>query len=208
MEPSNIRRLQQLVVKLEEGQAYEEVGLAVTLANSLKKWVAQEALFSRNEEINDVPTEHIPYLSLSYYHGVALMNEQDMDRRLEALKFAESSFEEYLNELKLYRALSEDVERGIKNCSNPSREELISRNKKKKELLLGLEVLQKREDTDSQRELYILQLELNAQSTLDHLKNIRREIPFLEMRAKGTKVERETEPTGPPTILRVDVKPI
>mmetsp|Transcript_34754 Transcript_34754/g.61167 ORF Transcript_34754/g.61167 Transcript_34754/m.61167 type:complete len:309 (-) Transcript_34754:459-1385(-) len=204
MEVPDVSQLQKLVVQLEEGQSYENVGTAISMANLLKNWVAREALFSRNEEIDDVPTEHIPYLALSYYHGVALMSEQDMERRYEALKFAESAFEEFLDQLKLYRTLSEDVARGIQSASNPSREELIARNRKKKELLLGLEALQKRQDVDSKREVYTLQLELYAQSTLDHLKNIRRELPFLEMRAKGIKVERSSEPVPPPTIVRVD----
>jgi hypothetical protein len=206
MESPGLTRLQQLILQLEEGLSYESVGEAVSLANSLKKWVAQEALFSRNEELEDVPTEHLPYLALPYYHGVALMNDQDMTSRLEALKFAEAAFEEYLDNLKVYRALSEDVAKAAQSSRDPSRDELIARMRRKKELLVGLEALRKRQDTDSSREIYVVQLDLYAQTTLDHLKSIRRELPFLELRAKGTKVEQPTEAQQPPTIVRVDVR--
>jgi immunoglobulin-binding protein 1 len=206
MESPGLTRLQQLILQLEEGLSYENVAEAVSLANSLKKWVAQEALFSRNEELEDVPTEHLPYLALPYYHGVALMNDQDMTSRLEALKFAETAFEEYLDNLKVYRALSEDVAKAAQSSRDPSRDELIARMRRKKELLVGLETLRKRQDTDSSREIYVVQLDLYAQTTLDHLKSIRRELPFLELRAKGTKIEEPTEAQRPPTVVRVDVR--
>jgi hypothetical protein len=46
---------------------------ALGLANELKNWLVREQIFSANEEIEDVLTEHLQYFLIEYYHGEIIL---------------------------------------------------------------------------------------------------------------------------------------
>jgi hypothetical protein len=69
--------------------------------------VASEALFSNNEELDDISTETLKYLFLDYYYGKCLINIQDMDTRIKNLNSGKVALQHFIDKCKDYNLLHE-----------------------------------------------------------------------------------------------------
>lgn len=67
----------------------------IDVTQKCKQLVVQESIFSRNEELEDIPTSLLKYLSLDYYLGMILSKSIKMETRLNRLQ-------ESLNYLQLF----------------------------------------------------------------------------------------------------------
>lgn len=204
---SYFNSLKQLADSFEcfEDLTSENIERAINIANTLKQAIAREALFSPNEILEDLPTEHIKLLLIPYYHGLVLLKNTDQIKRKSNLEFAQGSFEEFLTYLDNYRVISEKFVDRWRNPTEPTREQKIHDFKLKKEIEAQIALVESRSNPDEIRDLYKFQLQSAAIHTLDQLRFVKMELDLLKY-----KESQETEPlrpppsNKPPQILKID----
>jgi hypothetical protein len=214
--PTSFQELRSLVNQFENHQNLtpESVQRALSLANMLKGHVAREAIFSANESMDDLVSESIPMLLLSYYTATVLIKggsagsqTMDFDKRKLDLEFSEANLEEFLSSLNNYGLLHEQVKKAWRKASPTqiSRDEKIAAHKRKKEIQTHIEILEKRgDDEETKRELYIEQLRFASEQAVEDLKFVKLELEMLKMRSNPPPtqpVSRGSEPV----ILKVTV---
>lgn len=186
--------------------------------------VDREALFSKNEELDDIPTSSLKYLCLTYFSGFVL--SKMMTSRLKNLENAKLYFNRYLEVCSRLGVLHEDELQSMKNKDKLGPEERrrlkiekYRRHKEHKERYESLKrfLIQVKEDTEIDHEeeirtMEILQLKLYAQEAIDELESIEQEIPIqkhmLELeeqkRLRGDKENKNSSSFAAPKSLHAD----
>ena len=178
----------------------ENLEISLQLANNIKENIRKEALFSKNELIEDIPTENIQLMLVPFYQASILLKITDLDRRKTNLEFAEAYIDEFFTMLDDYRITPENFKDRRKNFTTPTREEKITAFKAKKELENTIKLLEN-QSLDDCRELYAKELELAAIQSFEHLDFIKLELQMLSMRDLP---RPPAEPYRPPQILKID----
>lgn len=178
----------------------ENIENSLRLADRIKDYIRGEGLFSKNELLEDVPTENIPLFLVPYYQACIILKITDLDRRKTNLEFSECYIDEFLTYLDNYRLTPEEFIEKRKSITAPTRDEKIMAFKAKKELENAINTLEG-QSLDDHRDLYIKELELAAIQSLDHLDFIKLELQMLSMRD----IPRPPpESYRPPQIVKID----
>jgi hypothetical protein len=77
--------------------------------------VRREALFSKNEDLDDVHTEDLKYLFLQYYYAKCFLAVKNMQKRKGNLLIAQSAITDYLQACVDFKLLHEADMKTIKN---------------------------------------------------------------------------------------------
>lgn len=164
-------------------------------------------IFSRNDELDDIPTADLKYILIPYLHAqlLCLTPSQSQQIRTVAIKQAVELFAAFLEQA-LHFEIYEDVHRSntfLKLDSGTNRLQKIERFKKDKALREKIVALQKNCDDESERELRLAELNLAVCTTVDKLPSIHCELEILAHAASLPEAERETAPTQPnPELLQ------
>lgn len=95
---------------MDKGTLEEDSTALADIENALNA-VTEEAVFSKNEELDDIPTSSIKYLFLRYFLG--MMHSKVMSNRLEHLNSAKLHLLTYLETCKDLKVLHEDEIKAI-----------------------------------------------------------------------------------------------
>ncbi|GBP42832.1 Immunoglobulin-binding protein 1b [Eumeta japonica] len=166
--------------------------------------VSLAGLFSRNESVEEIPTENLQYLLLPALLGT-LSLKLCGQQRLDVINVAEIYFQDYLQRCKDYGVSDVEVPQPSESESNAenrpqtqqeklvnmvrSREAKIKRYKEVKELKDKLADLKKATlspniDDETKREYFVTLLRSYANQSLDELKSMDQEKPILEYMSK------------------------
>ena len=145
------------------------------LIEKCQKWTLTLDLFSDNESLKEISTMDLKFLEIPALKGLALseLNFENSRERLEILKKSRENLLEFL----------ESVERlglATLNKSKPSRQELIMAFKKEKEIQSNIKILKTRNDEESQRELFLENIQLQILKSKQLLSSNTMEIDLLE----------------------------
>eukprot|EP01127_Copromyxa_protea_P015652 TRINITY_DN4540_c0_g1_i2.p1 TRINITY_DN4540_c0_g1~~TRINITY_DN4540_c0_g1_i2.p1 ORF type:complete len:323 (+),score=72.26 TRINITY_DN4540_c0_g1_i2:30-971(+) len=158
-------------------------------------------LYSKNEELNDINTASLQFLSIPYYLGCLYQKVPTLEHseRLAQMKLSKQYLDEFTEtciRLKLFTA--NDIEAMKRTGEAPPdvrRTEKIERYKREKELNEKLKVIMKQkidksilsmlddeeaDDGEFERETSILLLQLSAIKTFEALNLVKQEIEILE----------------------------
>jgi len=178
----------------------ERIEESLVLASSLQRFIQSQSLFSKNELLEDLPTESISFFLVPYYKACILLKSTSQENRKSNLDMAESLIDQFLDYLDNYRLTPENFVERRKNPEPKSREEKIAAYKAKKELQNAISALENSSPEDC-RDLYVKELELAAIQCLEHLDFIKLEIQMIGMKDLP---RPEPAPYRPPTVLKID----
>ena len=177
------------------GQQYQDILLAATSAyEACRSLVVQLALFSSNEELDEVATTDIQYLAIDYLLAELLLRQYGTDRA-STLRKAVALYETFLERLDDYGLLEQDdkklferfqVEQLYFSLVSSStdfgerRRVKVTRYQEEKALKSKLEILRQREgqtsvDDETIRELRLAALQLQVNQTFPSLDMISQE---------------------------------
>uniref|UniRef100_A0A914VXC3 TAP42-like protein n=1 Tax=Plectus sambesii TaxID=2011161 RepID=A0A914VXC3_9BILA len=202
---------EQVIAGLENESAsdpavQEKLKRCVAKLEEVTRRVSSLAMFSPNEHFDELATGHLRFLLLPAYLGQATQNLQSDDRS-ELLENAEVYFKDFLTRLHGYGIIDQRLpwvtdyleENESSATSVPKtrsadpkgiREQKIKRFQQQKELELSLESLRKKraldkeQDDETARDLYLTLLRLHALKAFNELDEIDKERPMLEHMAK------------------------
>ncbi|XP_047366301.1 immunoglobulin-binding protein 1 [Vespa velutina] len=193
-----------------------DIRKAMNMFEDLTRFVSLVDMFSENETIDEVSTEHLKYLLLPALLGTLITKICGNDDRMHLVKVAEIYFVDFLKRVKAYELTdiniletkSEEDNNGTSNDRVKSNAEMITemvsrrntklqRYKEQKELETCLDVLQKNMDNpnideDNKREYFITLLKLYINQTIEELSSIAAEKPILEHMQKVGRSETMT----------------
>ncbi|PIC38594.1 hypothetical protein B9Z55_010561 [Caenorhabditis nigoni] len=171
--------------------------------HSVTKLVNQLRLYSSNEQIEDVPTNSLPYLLVPCFLGIFHQNViVDASLKLDELRKSKVYLRNFLDRLRNLCLITtklpwEDEDTEVKDDTGKktkmSVEEIrrlkLERHKKKQELkMTELRIKKQLEavsiDEQNLRELYITQLQFWCERSHEELQAIEDEIPLLKMMAE------------------------
>lgn len=178
----------------------ENLEKSLKLASNLLQFIQSESLFSKNELLEDVPTESIPFFLVPFYKACILLKSTSQETRKANLELAESLIDQFLDYLDSYRLTPEHFNERRKNPEPKSRDEKIAAYKAKKELQNAISVMEN-SNPDDCRELYSKELELAAIQCLEHLDFIKLEMQMISMKDLP---RPEPAPYRPPQVLKID----
>jgi hypothetical protein len=178
----------------------ENIENSIKISSSLQEFIRREALFSKNELIEDVPTESIPFFLVPYYKACILLKISDLETRKSNLELCESLIDEFLDYLDNYHLTPEYFREKRRDPQPKSREEKILAYKAKKELENSIKTLENSNPEDC-RELYTKELEFAAIQCLDHLDFIKLEQQMISMKDLPRPAP---EPYRPPQVVKID----
>eukprot|EP01086_Lenisia_limosa_P005741 TRINITY_DN2312_c0_g1_i2.p1 TRINITY_DN2312_c0_g1~~TRINITY_DN2312_c0_g1_i2.p1 ORF type:complete len:259 (+),score=65.69 TRINITY_DN2312_c0_g1_i2:79-855(+) len=171
-------------------------------------------LFSKNEELEEVPTNHLRFLSIPVYLSELIQRNPDYDKRILHLARAKEYLLFFLRRMDDYNLLNEKdlevIKREGKEEMHVSREEKVQRFKEHKEAEMKIKFVKEKisrlnEDEDDLssdidellREQCLAELELFITDSLNDLSNIAKEFDMLreiaKMRGQGVDVEKLIE---------------
>ncbi|XP_020608836.1 immunoglobulin-binding protein 1-like isoform X2 [Orbicella faveolata] len=181
---------------------------ATEMVNSL-------ALFSRNEELSEVPTSELRFLLLPAFLGDLFLKQTASDR-MTTLNITKVYFIDYLKRCKNYGVIDMDLSRYTETSSSSemkeksinqmanSRQEKITRYKEQKEQERQLKELKNilkessTGDEDVQRNYYVVLLKLWVSKVVEHLTSLQSEMEILEhmkvLKGKGNDRNQENKP--------------
>jgi immunoglobulin-binding protein 1 len=178
--------------------AIKEFERATLLVNEL-------ALFSDNEDLEEVPTESTRYLLLPSLLG-ELHTKVMGQERMESLEKAQVYFRDFLQRCELYgmkigdksvlrdRPETSEQSTGLANMAaqRQAKVEAYRRTKANIERLKQLEEMLKRcpDDEEKEREYYLLKLNVDIENSINELRSIAREFEILTYQRKGSDVAR------------------
>ncbi|XP_071942721.1 immunoglobulin-binding protein 1-like [Antedon mediterranea] len=199
----------------------QQVSKAIAILEKATHMVNDLALFSSNEQVDEISTQDLRYLLLPSLLGELTLKVTSGDR-LEMLDLGEAYFIDYLKRCKDYSITEEKipttdncVERNVQpTVSGPGRlnmksmqmereaklkkyKEQKEREKKIKEMGTWLQIRQK--DDEIQRDYYKLILESCVNEAIDQIKSISQEKEILQHMAKSKSAGSiaKTEPSLP-----------
>mmetsp|Transcript_17879 Transcript_17879/g.30051 ORF Transcript_17879/g.30051 Transcript_17879/m.30051 type:complete len:360 (+) Transcript_17879:88-1167(+) len=212
--------------QMESGSStQEDIRSAATNLQNCKVAVERLALFSRNEDPDDIATGDLKFLLVPFYLGEVLLQLQAADvvtfasssaSRTVTLKGAKQEFKEFLSvcdDIDLLSALDQRAfHREEPTDANTKRNEKIAHFKRDKEIkqrLADIEAKEKGtmkdfgegEDTgevdysEDDREAWLLRIEMAGSATLAHLEMIETETQILASMPPPS--ERSKEAPGP-----------
>eukprot|EP01031_Cornospumella_fuschlensis_P030560 gene30560-36933_t len=205
-----------------ESMEEEQVWALIDKIDACQNLVTKEALFSKNETLEDVHTETMKYLYLPYFRAKCLMSIRDMDKRRSNLLQAKDFLDDFLHSCSLYGVLHESEMKKVENAvmsAEEKRNSKIEKYKRDKAAKLRMQELTRflaitKEDgevdnEDQQRELYLLTLQSYARDAIDDLELLREELMMLAMRAqehavleeRSEKNERRGEPANQQSLV-------
>lgn len=76
--------------------------------SSINEMIQAMGMFSPNEELIDISTRNIPFLSISFYQAKCYSQVTELDRRLVALKVSQTKYQEFLNQCQNYNLLNQE----------------------------------------------------------------------------------------------------
>lgn len=191
-----------------------DIRKTMQMFEDLTKFVSVVDMFSENESIEEVATEHLKYLLLPALLGTLTTKICGTDDRMHIVNVAEIYFVDFLKRVKAYgitdidipEAQSEQDENSSSNERVKSNAEMITemvlrrntklqRYREQKELESSLEVLQKNMDNpniddESKREYFITLLKLYITQTIDELSSLAAEKPILRHMQQLGRTER------------------
>ncbi|QDZ17514.1 TAP42-like TOR regulation protein [Chloropicon primus] len=149
------------------------------------------ALFSDNEDKDDITTGSIKYLLIPYYLGVAYTNveaDRPVDERLVCLRQGLASFLAFARQCKDKGLLEDKVKSLVEGMDGAAaitfgREEKIALYRRQKELRQAMETLSlvaEAEDEDTTRALSLLQVNSSAMSAYQQYASLQKEVEILE----------------------------
>lgn len=182
-------------------------------------------LFSRNEELDDVPTSHLPFLMCPYYLGELALRFVDGRRRERCLE-AQARLEAFLEECARLGVLSREEARSLRGEKQPAsaaerRSEMIARLKRDREARARIEELQaaqrarlqrrpgaadeaqaqvlpeEAEDESTTRELLLLRLQIACRAAARQIELTLQELPLLEFAAQRAAATSPPAPAAP-----------
>ncbi|XP_072947512.1 immunoglobulin-binding protein 1 family member C [Epargyreus clarus] len=184
--------------------------------------VSLSGMFSKNESLEELPTEHLQYLLLPALLGTLVLKICGQSRK-EHITVAEVYFKDFLQRCKDYGVTDVEIPQPDQAVDKPlnekakitqmvqSREAKIKRYKEMKELEKKLSTLSKamaesNVDDETKREYFITMLNSYVNQALDELNSIEQEKPILEYMAKHGAEKRPREPVRPlkPVIITRD----
>ena len=187
------------VYQTQVKDAIKEYERATLLVNEL-------ALFSDNEDLEEVPTESVKYLLLPSLLG-ELHTKVMGKERMESLEKAQVYFRDFLQRCELYgmeigdksvlkdRAETSEQPAGLATMAAQRRAkiEAYRRTKANTERLKQLEEVLKRhpDDDENERKYYRLKLNVDIENSINELKSIARELEILTHQRKGTDIDRQ-----------------
>lgn len=173
------------------------------------RMVNELALFSDNEDKDDVSTASLPYLLLPYYEGVALVNADpraEPEVRLKLLDQAVQKFRDYARQCDAKGLLEGGVRGFVGRLGEGGtltfgREEKIDLYRRQKELARAREALERlgagEEDEETARSLCLLRINGCAMSAYQLYASVQRETEILEFerqrRAEGEVDRRSSQ---------------
>lgn len=189
---------------LEPSLPSSELQQVIDSSVRLEFAISQAALFSRNETVREVDTDHLPFMLTAYY--MAVLHLQRQENRKNALETAEGCLDRFLTLMEEYQVLTQEQKLIWKEGKyhNPRREDAIAWLKQKKAVENALEILRRREDEDGLREFHMMRMQHCIQESFSHLKFCKLEMEMLQMKEQGPL------PRPPPSqglqYVRIDVK--
>lgn len=182
--------------------------------STLVERIQKESVFSSNEELRDVPTEHLKLLMIPYYQADVLL--RIMENRDVNVKLGHTYYLEYLKLMNHYNLLTkgqvqqwkamhkefagktgsqddmEDAPRDVKahaeafQKQNEDRETKIAAYRAKKAIEANLDKLKNYSDEQMKREFYKTQIEYSILNTFEALKMSALELDMLKYKATLT----------------------
>eukprot|EP01126_Amoeba_proteus_P031643 TRINITY_DN309_c0_g1_i8.p1 TRINITY_DN309_c0_g1~~TRINITY_DN309_c0_g1_i8.p1 ORF type:complete len:331 (+),score=89.80 TRINITY_DN309_c0_g1_i8:63-1055(+) len=215
-----------LWIDIESGTAKDSKSVheAIECFLSVHKIVKNGDFFSSNEQLSDVPTPYLKYLSIPYYLGQLYQKIPATSgiERFPHVKQAKIYFEEFMETCVRFEIINKKDLLVYQRKGNPDpetrRTEKIERYKREKELnqkiqksmkeklSRGLNISDLEEEPvedEFERETSILMLRLNSMKTLEAINVIRQEVDMLEqitklMSENGGNIPKPTEPERRP----------
>uniref|UniRef100_A0A914DCH5 TAP42-like protein n=1 Tax=Acrobeloides nanus TaxID=290746 RepID=A0A914DCH5_9BILA len=195
----------------------ENLRTCVDKLQQLSKQIDQLALFSTNDQIEELPTNSLQYLLVPAYLAFAIENiNSGIEKRATYLKAAQLHYRAYLERLLIYDIIAfklpwvktdeNDLDSESTSSAPPRREDpsmrrtgKVERLKQEKALELNLAKLKaarkREEDESTLREILIVQMRLWAIKTMKQLDLIDDELKILEHMEKIRSGEIQAEPT-------------
>ncbi|KAK2582358.1 hypothetical protein KPH14_004692 [Odynerus spinipes] len=181
-----------------------DVRKAMNMLEDLTRLVSVVDMFSENETIDEIATEHLKYLLLPALLGTLTTKICGTGDRMHIVKVAEIYFRDFLKRVKTYGVTDVDIpeseaENDETNTSNETvksntqmvtemvcrRNTKLQRYREQKELESSLSTLQKNMDNpniddETKREYFITLLKLYINQTIEELSSLAAEKPILE----------------------------
>jgi len=201
--------------QLESGSSTQgDVRSAASSLKECKLAIDRLALFSRNEDKDDIATGDLKFLLVPFYLGEVLLQLQAADRKI-MVNGAKQEFKQFLSicdNLELLSALDQQAfHREGPTDANTKRMEKIAHFKRDKEIKTRLAAIEAKEkgtkkdfgegeDTgevdysEDDRETWMLRIEMAASASLGHLEMIETELQIL---ASTPPPDERREPPGP-----------
>ncbi|XP_015180904.1 PREDICTED: immunoglobulin-binding protein 1b [Polistes dominula] len=184
-----------------------DIKKAMNMFENLTRFVSVVDMFSENETVDEIATEHLKYLLLPALLGTLITKICGTNDRMHLIKVAEIYFVDFLKRLKAYGITDINIpeekseqENGSSNARVKSNAEMITemvscrntklqRYQEQKELESRLDTLQKNLDNpniddETKREYFMALLKLYVIQTIDELSSIAAEKPILEYMQK------------------------
>ncbi|KAE8149314.1 TAP42-like protein [Aspergillus avenaceus] len=192
-----------------------DVTATIAKFEECSRLIALLSLFSSNEQLEDIATAELPYLTVEYHLAELLQRSYTSDREA-SLRRALEQYEKYLGRLDDYDLLNDkDKKLYERYTSNPTsfsltptndaasrREVKITRFREEKELKQRLEYLSNNEDrlqTDDEdvRQLYIAEIKLYTHQTFQSVDLLSQELTMLSTIRKSAPPPGQISPEDP-----------
>ncbi|XP_043487349.1 immunoglobulin-binding protein 1 [Polistes fuscatus] len=181
-----------------------DIRKAMNMFEDLTRFVSAVDMFSENETIDEIATEHLKYLLLPAFLGTLITKICGTNDRMHLIKVAEIYFIDFLKRVKacgitdinIPQASLEQENGSSSNARVKSNAEMITemvscrntklqRYREQKELESRLDILQKNLDNpniddETKREYFMALLKLYVIQTIEELSSIAAEKPILE----------------------------
>lgn len=189
----------------------------IHMFEELTKFVSMVDMFSRNETVDEIATEHLKYLLLPAFLGTLVTKISGTNDRMHVIKVAEIYFIDFLKRAKAcgitdIKIPEESLEQESSSSSNAgvksnaemitkmvsSRNTKLQRYREQKELESRLEILQENLDNpniddESKREYFMALIKLYVIQAIEELSSIAAEKPILEHMQKLGSSEKMTQ---------------
>ncbi|CDK25521.1 unnamed protein product [Kuraishia capsulata CBS 1993] len=195
----SVKKLESSSLRKDSKAFQDQLSETINDLESVKKTIQQLAMFSTNEEIEEVNTKDIQYLAIDFYLARALENSTKL--RQQALQTSQTLYIQFLHSLENYGLLDRNQQERLDNFKesfNPTLSELrpddpvkrrelkIANFKAEKEFNLKLSVLNdpttnlENMDDEVVREIYTDQLKLQTLQAFQHIEANMMELEVLK----------------------------
>lgn len=215
-------RIQQQASDLSGADADNVVKAGAAVMQQCQAAVDQLALFSNNEDADDIATADLKYMLIPAMHGDILAQTQvrDPEVRRHTLQSAVRHYSRFLGLCEQYGLLSKDVKAAARLDGqepldqNTKRQQKVQRFKREREIKAKMANVQMKrmhiahiqdedgvaddQDEESERETSLLQIELETMKAVEQTQMLQQEVDLLEHAASIPRDQRQQGPRPPP----------